>query len=111
MSALEEEFALQLKAYRINGWVREYRFDPVRRWRFDFAWPDLQLAVELQGGIFGRKSGHNTGAGIRNGMEKLNRAQIAGWTVLQFYVDDVKSGAAALLVSEFLVELESKRCG
>ena len=28
---------------------REYRFDDVRKWRFDFAWPSLMFAVEVEG--------------------------------------------------------------
>ena len=58
----------------------------------------------MQGGIFGRKSGHNTGVGIRNGMEKLNEAQRLGWRVFYFYVDDVKSGKAINFIIEILRE-------
>jgi len=32
--------------------VREYRFHPKRKWRFDFAWPDCQVAVEIEGGVW-----------------------------------------------------------
>jgi len=93
-TALESLFGLQLKAYKLEGFEAEYFFHPERRWRFDYANEALRIAVELQGGIFGKKSGHNSGVGIRNGMEKLNEAQRHGWVVYQFYVDDVKSGAA-----------------
>src|ERR1041385_1632066 len=30
----------------------EYRFAPPRRWRFDFAWPEGRLALEVEGGSF-----------------------------------------------------------
>lgn len=46
MSELEETLAFHLKAAKLPAPEREYRFDPERRWRFDFAWPDQMLAVE-----------------------------------------------------------------
>lgn len=61
--------------------VREYRFHPVRRWRFDFAWPDHQVAVELQGGTWS-KGRHVRGHGYENDCEKLAEAQLNGWVVL-----------------------------
>ena len=35
-SAIESNFALQLRDVG-GSWTREHRFDPSRRWRFDFA--------------------------------------------------------------------------
>jgi very-short-patch-repair endonuclease len=58
--------------------VREHPFHPVRRWRFDFAWPEQKLALEVDG--TGR---HNTVAGMANDNEKINEAQIMGWTVIR----------------------------
>jgi very-short-patch-repair endonuclease len=95
MSALEEQFHLQLRLHKLDHlFRREFRFHPKRLWRIDFADPVEKLAIELQGGIFGKKSGHNTGVGIRNDMEKSNELQRLGWRVFHFYVDDVKSGKA-----------------
>lgn len=37
-----------------EGMVHEHRFHPDRMWRFDFAWPDRKVAIEFQGGTFGR---------------------------------------------------------
>ncbi len=31
---------------------REYRFDPHRLWRFDFAMPDQKLAIECEGAVW-----------------------------------------------------------
>lgn len=109
MSALEEKFALHLRAHGMDHhFRREYRFHPSRQWRFDFACPARKIAIELQGGIFGKKSGHNTGVGIRNDMEKGNEAQRLGWRVFHFYVDDVKSGKAALYIKEFFAQEATK---
>ncbi len=61
---------------------RQYRFC-TRMWRFDYAWPDSRVAVEIQGGSF-VKGAHNRGASQAKDFDKLNRAAGHGWTVLQF---------------------------
>lgn len=63
--------------------VEEFKFHPVRRWRFDFCLPMYKIAIEINGGIFsgGR---HSRGAGQLNDFEKLNEAQLLGWRVFQF---------------------------
>ena len=55
------------------GVIVEYRFNPDRRWRFDFAWPDKKVAVEMEGGIW-IKGRHNRGRGMINDMIKYNWA-------------------------------------
>jgi very-short-patch-repair endonuclease len=62
---------------------REYRFDAVRRWRFDFAFPEIKLAVEIDGGVWTRGR-HTRGAGYGGDMEKFNAATLAGWRVLHY---------------------------
>lgn len=60
------------------GWKLEYRFCPKRKWSFDFAYPSLKLAIEVQGGTYagGR---HSRGASQIFEYEKLNAAaQSAG---------------------------------
>jgi hypothetical protein len=61
--------------------VAEYKFHDTRKWRFDFAWPDSKVALEVQGGIFsgGR---HTRGPALLKEMEKLNMAARTGWKVL-----------------------------
>ena len=74
--------------------VREYRFAPPRRWRFDFAWLDVgvMVALEIDGGVWtgGR---HGRGKGFIADQEKLNEAAILGWKVIRCVPADVKSGA------------------
>ena len=72
------------------------RLDDVnmRDWRFDFAWPNAKVAVEIDGGQWKpirRRDGsvsyggrHNTPEGFRSDCEKLNAAAVLGWTVLRF---------------------------
>lgn len=67
---------------RICSVVREHRFAPPRRWRFDLAWPNLKIAVEVEGGRSGR-SRHKSDDGYDADMEKYNQAQMLGWVVLR----------------------------
>lgn len=59
---------------------REYRFDPARRWRFDFAHLGSRVAIELEGGT--RNQGrHTRHAGFVSDCRKYNRATSLGWRV------------------------------
>lgn len=93
MSDLEELLALHLRAAKVTPPVRELVFAPPRRWRFDFAWPDRMLAVEVEGGTFvqGR---HSRGKGIEGDAEKYNAATLLGWRVLRFTTDMIHDGRA-----------------
>lgn len=68
--------------------VKEYRFDPERRWRFDYAIPDKKIAIEVEGGVwqYGR---HNRATGFVKDMEKYNRAAILGWKLLRYTPDNL----------------------
>ena len=63
--------------------VREYRFDPVRKWRLDLAWPDVLVAVEIHGGNW-KRGAHVRPVRFAKDREKMNAAQLAGWIVLEF---------------------------
>jgi len=69
------------KSQGIPAPVYELRFHAIRKWRFDLAWPDKKVALEVQGGIFtgGR---HNRGAAMLKEWEKLNTAAGMGWRLL-----------------------------
>lgn len=77
--------------------VAEYRFHAVRFWRFDLAWPEHRLALEIEGGVWtgGR---HTSGAGYAKDMEKYNAAVLAGWRVLRCQPRDLfRTATGALL--------------
>lgn len=61
--------------------VAEYRFAPPRRWRLDYAWPAVKVAVEFDGGQWLPRGGRHNRDTDR---EKLNRAAALGWRVLRF---------------------------
>lgn len=107
-SRLEAMIALQIKALHIQPAKREYKFHKVRRWRFDFAWPDLMIALEVEGGT--RSGGrHTRHAGFENDCEKYNSAAIEGWSVLRATADMVKDGRAIGFVVEAISAANDRR--
>lgn len=70
----------------------EHRFCE-RLWRFDVAFIDEKVAVEIEGGVWtgGR---HVRGKGYQNDMTKYNRASVLGWRVIRVTPDQVRSGVA-----------------
>lgn len=68
--------------------VKEYKFHPKRRWRFDYAIPDHKIALEVEGGVWtgGR---HIRAQGFLGDMEKYNTATLMGWRVFRTTPDDL----------------------
>lgn len=73
--------------------VREYRFHSTRQWRFDIAFPEQRVAVEIDGAVWvqGR---HTRGAGYIADCEKLAEAAVLGWRVIRVPTQWVTSGVA-----------------
>lgn len=92
------DLPLKIVAVTIPAPVREHRFDRVRKWRFDFAYPAMRLAIEVQGGIFSRGR-HTRGAALLKEYEKLNEAALAGWRVLFVTPQQVQNGEATKLIA------------
>lgn len=87
--------------------VRQFKFHPHRKWRFDFAFPDADvlLAVEISGGTW-RKGGHTSPLGITKDYEKLRAAQRLGWRVLPYSSKDCEDMVAVVTeVAEFLCQV------
>jgi len=96
-TALEDRLLGQLLAHGVPKPEREYRFEPARRWRFDFAWPDQLVAVEVDGGEWVR--GHHwRPEGVAADREKTLAADRLGWTVLHFTGTAIRSGEAVSTV-------------
>ena len=72
-----------------------------RRWRFDLAWPDDMLAVEVEGGSWsgGR---HTRGVGFENDCEKYATALCHGWRVLRVTSKQVDNGSALQWIERIL---------
>jgi very-short-patch-repair endonuclease len=91
MSVLEDNLAAMIQMCKIPKPEREFRFDASRRWRFDFAWPKLLLAVEVEGGVYSNGR-HSRGKGFEADIEKYNAAIKAGWRVLRCTARSIKDG-------------------
>ena len=81
--------------------ILEYRFAPLRKWRFDAAWISEKVALEVEGAIW-TQGRHTRGQGYLNDMEKYSEAAILGWRVLRVTWKQVKNGEAQQLVSRCL---------
>jgi len=94
---------------------QQFRFFPGRQWKFDFAWPKKKVAVEIDGGTFGRVvkchsceqqvrhrkkdgslgqvvrigGGHNHGDALLTQYAKQNAALLRGWLVLRYHAKDL----------------------
>lgn len=100
-STLEATLLGTLRLAGIPTPEREYRFDFDRDWRFDLAWPVQKVGVEVQGAIWtGGK--HGRGGGIESDHSKMNAAQLAGWTVLQYGGKAIKDGIALAQIERAL---------
>lgn len=82
--------AIFFKAYDIPQPTPEYHFDSKRKWRFDWAWPDYKVALEVEGGVWtgGR---HTRGEGFLRDLEKYNEAACQGWLLLRTTPDKLRT--------------------
>jgi hypothetical protein len=100
-SELEAALLFQIKVIGLPPPEQEFRFHPVRRWRFDGAYPDKLLAYEIHGGVWtgGR---HVRGNGFTKDCEKYTEAAKLGWRILHFTAKHVNSGEAVGAIEEAL---------
>lgn len=91
-----EMLLLSMNSALTRGYQREVRFDPKRKWRFDFAWPKSLVAVEIHG-MASFATGHRVGNAHEKDYEKMNMAQLQGWLVLQFSGRQVMNESAECL--------------
>jgi hypothetical protein len=93
--------ACQIRALKLPVPEREFRFMPPRRFRFDFAWSEQKVALEVEGGewIGGR---HTRGAGYTNDCIKYSEAAIRGWKVIRVTGKMIKDGSAIELLKRAL---------
>lgn len=78
---LEARFARVLREGSLPAPVFQYR---VGRYRVDFAYPELRIAIEVDGFEV-----HGTPAALQADLERQNTLVAAGWTVLRFTWRDV----------------------
>lgn len=85
-SALEQQFLLLWRGFYpdVPLPVREHRFHPPRLFRFDFAFVDKKIAIEIEGGLYMARSGHTNIKGYVSNCDKNNLWTLDGWKVFRF---------------------------
>jgi very-short-patch-repair endonuclease len=70
--------------------IPEYKFLGNRKFRFDYAIPEIKLAIEINGGVWinGR---HTRTSGYLKDLEKFNLATCNGWHLLQFVPEQLNT--------------------
>lgn len=85
---LTDTFTLLCKSELKQVCIKEYRFHPKRKWRFDYAFPVAKVALEVEGGVWTRGR-HTRPEGFLNDIEKYNTATLLGWKVLRTTPDEL----------------------
>ena len=75
---------------------REYVPFPPRKWRLDFCWPDRKLAVEIESSV------HRIKSRFASDLDKYNRLNLEGWTLLRYTRKMVETAEAIDTVKAFL---------
>ena len=70
--------------------VAEYEFLPDRKFRFDFAFVEHKIALEVEGGVW-KQGRHNRPEGFLKDIEKYNAAVVEGWKVLRCVPNELTS--------------------
>jgi len=85
-SELELQALAQIRQAGLPEPEMQFEGVPGRKYRFDFAWPDQGIAVEIHGGAWMGK-GHTGGKGFSEDRRKINLANLTGWLVFEFTKD------------------------
>lgn len=103
VARLKLDIGSQMQLAGLPEPATEFLFHPSRKWRFDFCWPELRLALEREGGIHKTGGGrHNRPKGYRDDCIKYSEAALLGWVVLRITADMERSGEALALVERAL---------
>lgn len=96
---LTDLFTSVVKADLGETCVKEFKFHPTRRWRFDYALPEHKIAIEVEGGVWtgGR---HIRPQGFLGDIEKYNTATLMGWRVFRTTPDELVRSATLNLLRQ-----------
>lgn len=87
---------------------KEYKFHPVRKWRFDYAIPAIEMAIEVEGGVWtgGR---HTSSRGFLGDMEKYNEAALSGWCLVRTTPDKLLTSETIELIKRRKESYEQRK--
>lgn len=97
-----------IKAYRLPAPEEELKFHPTRRWRFDLAWSEFKVAVEVDG-LTPQGGGHQRIAGFENDRAKDLAALELGWRVVRVTARQVHKGDAVRAIASTLSQITGVR--
>ena len=98
--SVEDLFADQLTESGFEFRTQQMVDSTGRKWRWDFK--IQRVLIDIQGGIWMAKGGHNTGKGIQNDCDKGNGAVRDGYLPLHFTTKDVKDGTAISFIQNLM---------
>ncbi len=75
-------------------WTAEYKFHASRKWRFDWAYPERKIAVEVSGGQWAAHGGRHSRDVDR---DKKNHAAADGWRILEFSTQQLENDPVACI--------------
>jgi hypothetical protein len=93
-----ETLIWQIEATALQMPICEHKFHSKRKWRFDLAWINRCIAVEVEGGVWSRGR-HVRPAGFLGDLEKYNQATLAGWRVYRVTPEMIENGEALALIT------------
>lgn len=118
MNEAEELLAIHLTELGVV-FERQYEYVPDRKFRADFAifhkgirlyrgraysaarFRCSRILVEVQGGVFSKQA-HGSIQGVLRDNERLNEAAKAGYRMLRFTPDQIKTGEAKAFIAEIV---------
>lgn len=108
-SYLEDRFFARWKrTYPKLSLQSEYKFHPIRRFRLDFADPETKVGVEINGGIWMAKSGHNSGRGLQADYQKACEAMGLGWAIFPLSADMIEDNHWIDLIAQTILDRQSE---
>lgn len=95
-SPIEALLALQLRAFKMPAFERNFRCIPGRKFELDFAIPDRRIGVEVQGMV------HRIQSKFKADIEKRALLLLSGWRVLEVGGTEIRSGQAIAWIEKLL---------
>ena len=80
---------------------REFRFHPVRKFKFDYAFKEYKVALELEGGVF-TKQAHGSVTGVLRDIEKYSLAASLGWRIVRCIPSKLNTSKTIQLIKDAL---------
>ena len=102
------DFAALCKYAGLPVPVPEHLFAPGRRLRFDYAWTDHKVALEVEGVVYPDKGEYRAGGrhasvrGFKQDIEKYLLAATLGWSVVRCLPKHLKDGTALKVMEAVL---------